>query len=356
MASQSDPILDAIGKTREALELRPNARWVLAFSGGKDSTAALMILLAAYRSLTRKSTNITVIYCDTGVENIILDRYVKRTLNSLKSEFCEADIPIEIKILSAPPCDRFFVRIVGRGYPPPTNSFRWCTKNLRINPVSDYLSRCDDRETAVILGLRKNESQQRDRTIPTSGNPHWQRQKESAREIDCFLPIIYLNIQEVWDTIFLLQNPKAISVKQLEELYRGASGECPVIKAPQSPPCASGRFGCWTCTVVRKDKSARELIRSGHQELAPFLQFRDWIAEFRNDPKNRWAGQRNGNAGLGPFSINARKEILRKIECLEDCTGTTILNKEEREIIDYLWTLDHIPRLDFRKLRSQLYQ
>ncbi len=192
MTSQNDPILDAIRKTREALELRPNTRWVLAFSGGKDSTAALMILLAAYRSLACKKINITIIYCDTGVENIILDRYVKYTLGSLRSEFRERDIPVEIKILSAPPCDRFFVRIVGRGYPPPTNSFRWCTKNLRITPVSDYLSTCDDRQTVVILGLRKNESQQRDRTIPTNGDPNWQKQKESTRAIDCFLPIIHL--------------------------------------------------------------------------------------------------------------------------------------------------------------------
>src|SRR5580692_8599113 len=114
MISKSDPILEAIGKTREAFELRPNARWVLAFSGGKDSTAALMILLAAYRSLGHKHHNVTVIYCDTGVENIVLDRYVKRTLDSLRSEFLEADMPIDIQILSAPPCDRFFVRIVGR--------------------------------------------------------------------------------------------------------------------------------------------------------------------------------------------------------------------------------------------------
>ena len=270
MTLKSDPILSAIRKTREAFDLRPNAHWILAFSGGKDSTAALMIFLAAYRSFLRKINDITIIYCDTGVENIILDRYVKRTLNSLRSEFREANIPIDIKILSAPPCDRFFVRIVGRGYPPPTNNFRWCTKSLRITPVSDYLSRCKDQETVVILGLRKNESQQRDRTILSSGDPYWQRQKESVHDIDCFLPIIDLSTQEAWDAIFLLQNPKAISVKQLEELYRGASGECPVIKTPQSAPCASGRFGCWTCTVVRKDKSARELIRSGHQELEPF--------------------------------------------------------------------------------------
>ncbi len=163
------------------------------------------------------------------------------------------------------------------------------------------------------------------------------------------LRVIASLYQEVWDTIFLLQNPKAISVKQLEELYRGASGECRVIKSPQSAPCASGRFGCWTCTVVRKDKSARELIRSGHQELEPFLQFRDWIAEFRNDPKNRWANRRNGNAGLGPFSMSARKEILRRIESLEESTSTTILKREDRELIIYLWTLDHVPRLDFRK-------
>jgi DNA sulfur modification protein DndC len=152
----------------------------------------------------------------------------------------------------------------------------------------------------------------------------------------------------VWDVIFWLSDPKSLNPNVLEDLYRGASGECPIVKAPQSAPCASGRFGCWVCTVVRKDKSAMELVRSGKTELRPFLQFRDWLAQFRNDPKNRWATRRNGNKGLGPFTLQARKEILHRIDELEAQTGKIILDFEERGLIARLWELDHLPRISFR--------
>ena len=97
--------------------------------------------------------------------------------------------------------------------------------------------------------------------------------------------------------------------------------------------------------------SARELIKSGHGELEPFLEFRDWLAEFRNDPNNRWKLRRNGSTGLGPFSIEARKEILRRIEQLEHRANKPILSKDEREMIHYLWTVDQVPRLNFQRYR-----
>lgn len=158
-----------------------------------------------------------------------------------------------------------------------------------------------------------------------------------------------MTVPEVWDAIFGLSLPRALNKYTLETLYRGASGECPVIKAPTAPPCASGRFGCWTCTVVRKDKSASELIKSGHFQLEPFLMFRDWLAEFRNDPANRWRTRRNGRAGLGPFTIDARKEILKRVDALEDLTQATIIDTEERGVIASLWRMDNFVRLPFKQ-------
>ncbi|WP_210246777.1 hypothetical protein, partial [Bradyrhizobium sp. UNPA324] len=292
---------------------------------------------------------VTLIYCDTGVENPVLDGYVKAFLQKVEREFVELDLPIKIELLKAPIPDRFFVRIVGRGYPPPTNSFRWCTTGLRIKPVSEFIARENPHNTVVVLGLRKSESRQRDRALALSSSLYWQKQREGKGEYDLFLPIVEMSVPEVWDAIFGLSLPKVLDNSTLEALYRGASGECPVIKAPTTPPCASGRFGCWTCTVVRKDKSASELIKSGHFQLRPFLAFRDWLAEFRNDPANRWHKRRNGSAGLGPFTIDARKEILRRVDVLEDSTGATIINAEERGVIASLWTMDNFARLTFKQ-------
>lgn len=343
-----DRVSTAINLTVDALQSRHTAHWIVAFSGGKDSTAALKVLLAAHERASPAPKKITLIYCDTGVENPVLDTYVKKLLDQIQSEFSTDGI-LDIKCLKAPPEDRFFVRLIGRGYPPPTNSFRWCTTGLRIRPVSKFISSNDPENTVVVLGLRSSESQQRDRSMKRSGDRYWQKQREGRGDYDLFLPIVDLDIAEVWDAVFALSRPRSISPRQLETLYRDASGECPVIKAPQAAPCASGRFGCWTCTVVRKDKSAKELINSGYTELQPFFLFRNWLTEIRNEPEKRWPARRNGSPGMGPFTIEARKEILKRVDQLEIDTGATILDSDERGLIARLWELDGIPRLSFPK-------
>jgi DNA sulfur modification protein DndC len=343
-----DPVLHAIEITAEAIKARSSAHWIVAFSGGKDSSAALKIVLAGYKRANVLLRQATVIYCDTGVENPVLDMYVKKLLLEMELEFRRVSLPLSTRLLKAPVQDRFFVRIIGRGYPPPTNSFRWCTTGLRLNPVSKFIEKLDPENTVVVLGLRGAESRQRDRSLKQSHDLYWQKQREGKGNYDLFLPIVGLGVAEVWDAVFWLDAPISLNPNLLERLYRGASGECPIIKSPQAPPCASGRFGCWTCTVVRKDKSARELIKSGHSELKPFLAFRDWLAEFRNDPGNRWEKRRSGSVGLGPFTIKARQEILKRIDALEDQVKTVIVDREERGVIASLWKLDGFPRLNFK--------
>lgn len=97
---------------------------VVAYSGGKDSSAVLKLVfnaLVAKPSLVRK---VHVIYCDTKVENPILDEFVKRTLRRLKKEAAITAPNLEVKILTPALHQRYFVRIIGRGYPPPTSFFR----------------------------------------------------------------------------------------------------------------------------------------------------------------------------------------------------------------------------------------
>jgi len=342
-----DAVLHSIDVCAEAIERRADSHWVLAFSGGKDSSAVLKIFLSAYRRALVQPDAVTLIYCDTGVENPILDTYVKALLGRMRVEFQESGLPINIRILKAPVQDRFFVRLIGRGYPPPTNSFRWCTTGLRIRPVSQFVRAHRPEDTVLVLGLRRSESRQRDRSLQRSKDLYWQKQREGVGEYDLFLPIVEMGVPEVWDAVFGLAEPRSLKPHELETLYRDASGECPVIKAPDAPPCASGRFGCWTCTVVRKDKSGAELIKSGHDSLIPFFQFRQWLTEIRNDPAKRWKTRRNGQEGLGPLTIEARREVLARLEDLEFRTSTELLDSEERGVIESLWRLDGISRLRF---------
>ena len=315
--------------------------WVIGFSGGKDSTAALKLFLKGARLCGRRDLKITVIYCDTGVENPELDFFAKRTLAKLAAELPNEFPNATVKLLQAPVAERFFVRIIGRGYAPPSNRFRWCTKGLRIRPVERYLS-STSASAAVVLGLRLGESAQRDRSLSLGqgGQQIWQTQREGVRR-DLFLPVVDFNLELIWSAVLGIPFPTSIDALALEELYRGASEECPIVRSPISPPCASGRFGCWTCTVVRRDRSAENLIRRGRTWLRPYLEFRDWLQDFRAAPGMRWPTRRNGAPGPGPFTVHARGIILRELELLEADVDRELLSHEEIHAIHHLWLADH---------------
>ncbi|WP_411815982.1 phosphoadenosine phosphosulfate reductase family protein [Hyphococcus sp. DH-69] len=334
-----DPI-QAIAATKTAIEENPSARWIIGFSGGKDSTAVLKIFTSAFRKANPRPNVVDIVYCDTRVENVLLDHYVKALIRKLRKEFKEDELPFRINVLAAHVSDGFFVKLIGRGYPPPTNNFRWCTKNLRIKPVAKFISEAAIEDAIVVLGMRRSESIQRDRSLDKAGGGMWQAQREGRHSYRLFLPIIDLDLGNVWDAVFMLERPRSIDHNKLESIYRGASGECPMIKAPDAPPCASGRFGCWTCTVVRRDRSAEALIEAGEVSLKPYLRFRDWLADVRNDPNMRWPVRRNGVERPGPFTLKARGRILRKLEVLEAKTGKNLLNARERKEIFRLWELD----------------
>jgi DNA sulfur modification protein DndC len=149
-----------------------------------------------------------------------------------------------------------------------------------------------------------------------------------------------LDVADVWDAVYFLPRPEAIKPSVLEGLYRNVSGERPILKSPQAPPCASGRFGCWTCTVVRRDRSSELLIKAGYESLQPYLDFRNWLATIRNDATRRWHSRRNGVRRAGPFTLKARLEIFRCLRNLEANTGNRLLSHEEIFEILRLWQLD----------------
>ena len=326
----AEKILRAIRLTQEGLRERSSATWIVAFSGGKDSTALLKILCAALRGVPEFRGQVHVVYCDTGVENPVLDEYVVRLMERVRDELSRLNLPISVNVIRAPVEKRFFVKIAGRGYPPPTNAFRWCTKDLRILPVSDFIDRVAlQGDVVVALGSRLDESEQRRRSIDRFGGGHWQTQREAKRKYDIFLPLLDFDLGAVWDAVFSLGVPDSINAAELEKLYRGASGECPIIKHVQANPCAKVRFGCWTCTVVRKDKSAENLIAEGHSLLLPYLNVRNWLSEYRNDLSTRWPIRRSGVNAPGPFTLKARIKILNVLRDLEATTGRFQLAPDE---------------------------
>lgn len=316
--------------------------WVIGFSGGKDSSALLKLTFLALSRSRKRGAPVTAVYCDTGVDIPLVRSLVKKTLKGITGEAAVRGIPLSIKVLSPLLKDRYFVKVIGRGYPPPTNKFRWCTDNLRIDPVTRFLARSDSTSPTILLGLRKGESAERDKTIERheTGRPMYFRQAGASRSI-IFGPLINYGADDVWGTLARPGPPYSIDVQSLASLYRRASGECPIIRDPRSSPCGQGRFGCWTCTVVRRDRALENLVyEDGMKDLKSLLEFRNWLIAMRDMPENRCRWRRNGVRGFGPLTLAARKEILRRLYQAQSGSNWTLIARREVAAIKQLWRSD----------------
>ncbi len=316
--------------------------WIMGFSGGKDSSALLKIVFQAIKLVKIRHKDINIVYCDTGVEIPVVNDFVRKTLINLEKEANHEGIPIRVFVSQPNLEDRYFVKVIGRGYPSPTNKFRWCTDKLRIDPVQAIIKNLTNEEAIVLLGLRNGESLERDRTLSSFRTRDTYFLKQSSKEkTTIFAPIIDFDLKDVWLTLRDLEIPASIDFHKLFDLYQDSSGECPIIRSSNDIPCGKGRFGCWTCTVVRHDKSTENLIRRGEESLIPLFGFRNWLAKVRDDPEYRCKKRRNNAPGPGPFTLKARKKLLECLLMAEKQTKWKLISDDEITMIKKLWNIDY---------------
>ena len=299
-------------------------------------------MYSALRDLRPLKPLLSVVYCDTGVEIPVMRDHVRRTLRLLRKEAQEDGLNIRIKIAQPTLSDRYFVKVIGRGYPPPTNKFRWCTDRLRILPIQNFLKATGSSDATVVIGTRLGESVSRDRILAnhrmTSGGFFFKQ--AGLPHTRLFAPIVDFELTEVWRVLQQIKSPVSVDGPRILSLYKDAGAECPVVRDEHGPPCGSGRFGCWTCTVVRKDKAITHMVSHGHDELAPLLEFRNWLAVMRDDPVNRCRQRRNGVKGLGPLTLDARREVLSKLKRTQAESGLSLISDREIRAIKSLWFTD----------------
>lgn len=91
-------------------------------------------------------------------------------------------------------------------------------------------------------------------------------------------------------------------------------------------------------------------VEAGHANHEQLMDFRDWLADIRNDPERRMARRRSGRATHlpdgslvpGPFTLAARREILEKLRLVEKQSGRNLISQPEIELIERLWAEDAI--------------
>ena len=336
--------------------------WIVAYSGGKDSTLLLHLVweIAAAVSTPKPTRPIYIVSNDTLVESPLVIRHLHQSLALLRRAAGRSQLPITIKVTEPYIDQTFWVNVIGRGYIPPTRNFRWCTDRMKIAPTNDLLQKLvlAHQRAILLVGTRKSESQNRGRAMTERGvtattmNPH-----TTIRNCHVFAPLADLHDDDVWKILMQRRPPWGGTHRNLVTLYRNArGGDCPlVLSKDDAPSCGttSPRFGCWTCTVVQKDKSIRGLIDAGHEDedmLEAFAEFRDWLIELREDNRNRLPVRRDGRTKLredgtrvfGPFTLEIRRTILSRLRTLEKQTGHVLIMPAELEVIDDVWRHDRV--------------
>lgn len=332
-----------IRKNLVDLYLGDNRPWLVGFSGGKDSTMLASLVFDAVLSVPPddRKKPIAVLCTDTRVEIPAIVEMVEGALARMHKFSQQNDLNIEVNLLKPPPEQSFWVNIIGRGYPPPNRTFRWCTQRMKINPVNAFVNQRLGHwgEAILHLGARRAESSTRAQTMAGRETRKGLRRHPDLPRVWVSNPIEFLSTEEVWAYLLQKPNPWGGDNRALYKLYANASnGECPIQIDTSTPSCGNSRFGCWTCTVVERDKASEGLLAAGDERMEHLLTFRETLLEFR-DPANDWRDDRrmNGNEGPGPLTIEARRELLKRLLKLQEDTGLTLITPEELLLIQQQW-------------------
>lgn len=343
------------------LEDDKNIPWIIGFSGGKDSTMLLQLVWYALREFPKDhlQRDIYVVCNDTLVENPKIVQYTNGILKKIEKAAIEQGMPLRVITTSPKLEDTFWVNLIGKGYPAPNNTFRWCTERLKINPTTDFIkSKISEVGQAIILlGTRKEESAARATSMNNHTKEGTRLRKHVLPNAYVFSPIQDIKVTELWQYLNQVKSPWGADNKQLNALYRNANGgDCPLVIDETSPSCGNSRFGCWVCTVVKKDKSMEALILNGEEWMEPLMEIRDLLVDNRNNPEWRQSTRRNGTDGFGPYRPEKRAEILEALlkaqkEVKQTDDTLSLINYQELVAIQIQWHRDNI----FNQSVSDIY-
>lgn len=357
--------------------------WIIGYSGGKDSSAVVTLVYLALLGLPvdLRNKHVFIITSDTLVETPIVVDLIKSSMLLIEQSAKRDLLPITQHTVTPESDNTFWVNLLGKGYPAPSRSFRWCTERMKIDPVSDFIREkiSQFEEVIVLLGARSDESASRAQVI-AKHKIDGSRLARHTTLANAFIytPIDTWSTEEVWK---LLRGAFRYSTQDIEEwetpwggnnrplwtlyMHSSGQGECPLVIDESTPSCGNSRFGCWTCTVVTKDRAMENLIQNGEDWMLPLLTFRDVLAKTTEpEQKDTYRNykRRNGKVSYqyakegedlaterkhipGPYWLKYRKQWLKELLVLEkslndDGHSISLITEPELHAIRQQWLRD----------------
>lgn len=326
----STPSEQIVAEIRD-LYLSDSIPWIVGYSGGKDSTASLQLLWTALAALSpeQRTKPVHVISTDTLVENPVIAAWVETSLLRIDTSAKQQGLPITAHRLLPSLENRFWVNLIGKGYPAPRPKFRWCTDRLKISASTKFIQELSENngEAILVLGQRRGESQARDKVMDqykdsTRARLSKNRDPRLSR-VWVYPPIESWSSDDVWEYLITNENPWGIDNQELFSIYRGATpdSECPIVVDTSTASCGDSRFGCYVCTMVSQDKSMQAMIQNDEQKqwMQPILDFRNKhlavedraVRDFRR--MNGRLTVFRGELVHGPYNQAHRAQLLHEL-------------------------------------------
>ena len=321
---------DAVELTLASLQAYADRHdhWAVAWSGGKDSTATLTVLVHLIEAgRLRAPKSLSVFYADTRMELPPLAIAAEAIMEGLRRR---GDW-IQTEVVRAPLDKRFLVYILGRGVPPPNNNtLRWCTRQVKVDPMAAAIAtRIDeiDGDVLMITGVRQGESALRDRRIEMScgkdgaecGQGWYQKVLPEAKgvrgRIATLAPLLHWRVCNVWDWLRIyapLSEYGGWATAGVADAYGGDEAEE-----------INARTGCAGCPLASKDMALDTILANpAWSHLALLKRLKPLYRELR-EPRHRLrkAGAeilKDGSLGknpqrMGPLTFNARLMGIERV-------------------------------------------
>lgn len=323
--------------------------WAVAYSGGKDSTATVALVDYALRNgYVLPPRTLTVLYADTRMELPPLQQTAISLLEGVRRRWLGfAGIRVFTEVVQPALDDRFFVYVLGRGVPPPKNRFRWCTPQLKIEPMHKALTGLRkrwDEKLLMLTGVRLGESAARDQRIAVSCSKDsgecgqgWFQVATSEAIADTLAPLLHWRLCHVYDWLYF-DNRHGYDVGDIAAIY----GEDDV------------RTGCVGCNLASRDTALERILRNPNwSHLSPLLELKPLYAELKRpvnrkrkiEPEVRQDGQYSRNVQrLGPLTMEARAYGLERVLDIQRRAGVDLVNADEEERIREMWRLNIWPQ------------
>lgn len=324
--------------------------WCVAYSGGKDSSATVSLVVWAIRNgLVPAPEVLHVLYADTRQELTPLSETAHRLIADLRLDGINARAVL-------PGLDhRFYVYMLGRGVPPPSNTFRWCTPKLKIDPMNAEMARVHQQageKFLQITGVRLGESARRDAKIAVSCSKDsgecgqgWFQAKPSTHAADTLAPLLSWRQCFVWDWLYFAHSGKYMkSVIGLDVPGHGFDYLADIAVAYGND---DGRTGCIGCALASRDVALEHIVTEpGWEHLSPLLEIKPMLREMKKSkhrvrkatPERKKDGDfaKNGQR-MGPLTMAARQYFLDKLLDIQQRAGVDLVNAEEEARIRELW-------------------